>query len=1276
MNVSIRHNGSNISSHVIEYEREHKICTGIGQLNIVIAANIGRTFEPWDSIDIWENGSFQVRYYVSSISTSKPAATITLECQDKSKRLVDYFIPDQYTIDYPSYTGYWIKKFLTEAGITYQFRGSDVGVLISNNTALGLTPAYEQIMQLLQLSGWYMYFDGNGVAKIGSLDTELSNVRGTYGLHDIISIAKISDDKMLRNRAVVWGAFDPIRNQNSYADLATRTRWNYDSRDLRAMVVSNGNIPNRSSAYGIASKLLKEFSRITVEKHLTVVGASNKDLGDVVRVRSHVYNGTGMITTFGVHMGKDGLTTNLILDERCPRLFGFFDFGDYVYVGTYGGGVWRKHIRFDPKWYDFSAGLEDDMAVTDLHINNDMFGSITASGGMYYATSSDGPWQEYLITSLSAPESDQAEFSGGSPGSGVAMTEFSGLMGRAVIVDKITNTLKYGIDTYSGVNYGDYFLMYSGIVAATMSGVEYSGMMTSSGVSPSGYRGWIVEYDPFTSNSGVYPISISGNFDIMVLDLENDGVNDYVSVRAGSTIQHIGDLWNYGKHNTQPFASTTNARAYAVRPVDATLVEENLDGEERFSQIVGYENGLVIFDNEAAGEMEIISVTPDTTGSVGAIVKARLNRSKLIRDLTGPSSTFITREFLESDELDRVLTAHGRAPGNASDVLGIVKLGTESYRVYYWESAGPSVSSTISIYYQDWDTDGNVLDPEVLAFTGSLVPESVGYVRVPQSDSIVIGDKCYLLVYYFDADPSLYALSTPGFVQFYVCTIDLASGSVTGGSIGRLDLPEGPSSPGVGKFFFPPGPSVDYGRFGRPDTNLHSVNVNLFQDGESELPSIVGHVLLHLNQQPDPFELNYYNFSREYLVTGNTGGVSFSLIYDSGAGVLNEIAGRLWDKSQMIKLQLTASTGVVPITATTNTGSQFYAVSTTNGFMELGSIVDPIHLQYANTYGLLNTGTRYVTRDADEVFYLSDATTLTLGTPIAPPAGYILLKPYSSPLYNLDGQTYFLCEDDEGNTALIPFLNGSFVPSMKLKIPVRYNTFTRGINIGGFFVSEPLELFVSDPLLARAEVTYVDMLKPYSAGYLVLQRDGSDFHIIQEASKPIRVDISNSSPLLTVQDTESTFKSHYIFDNEILTVNTSFTFSSGIINVEGSGVRDYRYTFLEVPSGLETYSGIETASGILEGTEKLVLYAMGSGGVYYTYTNDLSSGFMQAYTIPSGEVERIETSNFVSSGQYVFVTTSGDIPQFYQKDPMNTIFEYYSGLPEFRATIIRVDDRF
>ncbi len=80
-------------------------------------------------------------------------------------------------------------------------------------------------------------------------------------------------------------------------------------------------------------------------------------------------------------------------------------------------------------------------------------------------------------------------------------------------------------------------------------------------------------------------------------------------------------------------------------------------------------------------------------------------------------------------------------------------------------------------------------------------------------------------------------------------------------------------------------------------------------------------------------------------------------------------------------------------------------------------------------------------------------------------------------------------------------------------------------------------------------------------------------------------------------------------------------------------------------------------------------------GIYTSDVSTYSGGFILWKEIPSGFAERIETTNYVYPGQYVFVTTSGDNPSFFQKDNDSMFFDSYSGLPDSRATIIRVDDR-
>lgn len=1244
MNVSVRHNGVNITDDVISYEREHKICTGIGTLELTVSLTSNRTFEPWDEIDIYENGSFQVKYFISEVGRGVPSGTITISCQDESKRLVDYFIPDSYTVEEPTFTRYWIQKFLDEAGINYQFTTSSPGNLLSNFTHLGLCPAYEQIMQLLQLSGWYMYFDGNSRAIIGSLKTDLSNVQGTYGEDRILSISVNYDDKMLRNRAVVWGSFDPLRGQSAFAEVKTITRWNYDTRDYRTMVVSNNNIPTVGAAYSIANTLIKEFARITIEKHVSIADAQNKNLGDVIRLRTRAWNGSGLITTFGISMSKQGLITNITLDERCPRLFGFFDFGDYVYVGTYGSGVWRKHIRFEHTWHNFSSGLMD-LAVTDLHINNDVFGAVAASGQGYYAQSSDGPWIPFTVTSLESSVLDEVEVgpSGELP-EDMEVTSFSGLMVRATIVDKVTNWVKYGIDTYSGLNYGDYFMMYSGWVHA--SGISSSGV-TASGSSSSGYRSWLVEFDPFTLASGVYPVSISGNFNMMVVDLENDGVNDYISVRSvGEGIPNDGVAWNFGYHESQPYAATKDDTGFSVTPENIQHVEDNTTGTLGYTSSVMSRHSLIAWDNQMTGDSLTCTLKKGASG-----VSPQLIRNKLTRTITGPHTTSLTRATQTSGQLTDIGSG---ATDSDEKVIGIIKTGLDNYRVYFWEI----VSNNLSIKYYDWDAAINSLSSVQTASSIGMNIDNSFRMAVPAI--MTMNGTGYLAIAYYDAPNT----SFPGvqtYMKFYLISIEMSSATVSS-SLTILPLLQ----EGSGGYYFVPSPSTVSGDGTRTFADTAgggAIRLGMFQNN-LETPRIVGWFETYHQVFDNGLGAPYRLSTQEYIITGSATVINIAATHSDVS--VGSTPSRFYGLTVPLptgNLQLTSRLGCVTFNAANGGSPKNVAWNGTTFRIGTGTLPD--QLLYTKVYPVLTDEDYYIVKTGSN-WFLADALSMEFGEQITAPTGFSMLKPFSSPLHSLTGQIYFLCAETLGfDTKLIPFANGSFTVDRGLLFPGA-GTSTRGIHIGGFFVSEPTNYTATNPVV---NIQYIDMLNPLdnSTLYLLLQRRGETFHKIQESGKPIRVDISNSSPVLTVLDNENTFKSHFINENEILTVSVSYPFVE-----TPSGVRDYRYTLLETTgSGIITSSGMETSSGV----SKLLLYVRESG-VYYSDTDLLISGFTMIYQIPSGVAERIETSNFVPSGQYIFVTTSGDNPQFFQKDPMDASFVSYSGLPSPRATIIRVDDRF
>lgn len=395
MNVIIRwRQGStttDITTRVISYEREQHICSGIATINLVLYSNDAPDFHTWDRITIWEEGNRKGYYWINEVSTNTKGELL-LSCQDGSKRLIDYFVTESYYIDYDSYTRGWIVQFLEEAGVTYQFDVESDGVLISNNTTLGPASAYEIIQTLLQMSGWYFYFDSDNICHIGTLTLNANDPTVTLSGSTILSFKGTKDDKMLRNRAVVWGN----GSQDDgwvFADLQESSPWTSSANDVRTVVLSNGAVRSTTVAYQLARRMLDEFNRITYVKVLDVAGEVNVELGNVIRVNTRYFKGEAMITSLGSSVSKGGLITHITLDERCPRLFAYYGYEGFVYIGTKDVGVWRKHLG-EGDWAAFTTGL-DEFQVNDLIIKSGVYACAAGQHGYINTDSKTADWHVY-----------------------------------------------------------------------------------------------------------------------------------------------------------------------------------------------------------------------------------------------------------------------------------------------------------------------------------------------------------------------------------------------------------------------------------------------------------------------------------------------------------------------------------------------------------------------------------------------------------------------------------------------------------------------------------------------------------------------------------------------------------------------------------------------------------------------------------------------------------------------------------------------------------------
>lgn len=1244
MDIRIEHDGSDITNHVIRYDREHKICTGIGMIELEVDYEYGATISPWDSIKVTENGKHAATYYVSVISEGQPSATIIISGQDNSKRLSDYFITDTYLIDYPSYTRYWIEIFLTEVGIDYDFTVSDMGSLLSNNTSLGLMSAYEQVIMLLQMSGWYITFNASGTAIIGKLDVTAAKSSGGLGDRDIIEIKVDKNDRMYRNRVVVWGNGDPETNRWVFADVSKPTKWDYDAIDKRTILISNSNIPSVQSAFMLANQALTEFARLNIEKYITVEDARDIHVGDAVNVQNKVFTGKGLVTTFGVSMSKSGLVSNIALDERCPRLFGFFNFGGYVYVGTFGSGVWRKNIQIysggaasgvvpsgyasgiiPTGWLDYSSGLME-MEVTDLHVNAGVLACITSSGQMYYSIEADNVWSGIPLSGI------QVTYSG----TLIEEQIYSGVMARACIIDRDTNFLRYAVDTRSGINYGDF--LYETDPLNQLSVLQ-------SGYPVSGYRSWIVDVNPYDGSiQEYYSVHVSGNYNFAVYDIENDGTHDYVeAMTTGSGGMLISMVeTDFGPHhfgiNTGwadaaglPFdGDYANTMAYSgfITPALQTLPYVVMDQY----------NSTSMWDYTAASGGT--ANTAYVTSSAGGYVK--LNVSKVLKN---SNNTLTKTDY--SIETTAIYTDIYGGPYNV--FLGASRQSPSVYN-FYFHNKYMGVSK---LDRYDYNIDMN-------SYSSTTMTSSLPDIDDAMSSNPTGTVKAFRQV---TRKHILYTarveLISDGFTAYLFAT-DLRTG-VTDTRTVVTKIGTG-TAQGDYVYTYPQPYLIPY--------------------GDEDIALICPYVQATFNYGgafPPDFKFKL----RRFAIMGRNGTLSDSEIYDWS---LTFGEADTLSKATFSNLKIGSFNSVSPYVV--------YRFSDTPTSIEVFDTVDYNEVtltnnsnklqQYSEIYSMQDDHTTGIAmKQSDKTFTYVDPVTGDPTTDIPDPTGYYLYA--FAGIDSFNGELFF-----KASTTPRPinaFSNMEFISIAGAVVTRRSNVTDKsriGTMIGNFRKSVTETYFVSPGVLQIA-----------APMYLVLQRDGYDFNVIKSGMYQDRLDISGYSPLVTMGRTIESMETYFIAsDNSVL--KTTHVGISGY-NI-GSGQSEGSLFTLGLLADDYRYSDFEDT--VESGTSRKILIAY-SGSIGTIDIMGESTAFSGAFLSPSGYINRLEVSNYFLPDQYVFISVSGYSVSggttgsgwgFFQKYPASGIYmsgvysdgynpysgafvDYSSGYPQARTTIIRLDDK-
>jgi hypothetical protein len=974
-----------------------------------------------------------------------------------------------------------------------------------------------------------------------------------------------------------------------------------------------------------------------------VEDARDIQVGDSVYIKNKLFTGKGLVTTFGTSMSCNGLISNITLDERCPRLFGFYNPGGYVYVGTYGSGVWRKHIMnfsgaviasgeavpsgfasgiVPSGWEDYSSGIQD-LRVTDLHVNAGVLASVTATGQLYYALEDETLFSGVVVGTIWSGivlSGFQVTYSG----TMIDSTVYSGLMGRACIIDRDTNYLRYAVDNRSGENLGDFLMETEGVYGsgftffyAQMSGIFASGIPDN--------KSWVLDVNPFDGGvSGVYPVWISGiaaasgvttisgigegTYNISVYDIENDGTHDYIEAMTVLSGYLPGDFYNseYGVEAGTPYS---------------------LGLDDRYNVFIPY-SGIPFpveqtFTYEFLGSVYNSFATWDYTGTDGDAYLAYPNTNGI-----NPWSLIVVKLELSSDKLsvvreDFYQTTDVPAPTGGTQ-LAVLRSSTNDYDFFFREGA---IIKKCSF---------RLSNNSVTTTTLCTWPGSVNAKILVRKNIVNILDTI---------------LVTNGF-KTYLYKIDLLTGSSTmsvvasqiGTGYGDGEHIYNSNGSSLLPFGYDTGVAVSISYVKR---TYHLVGAEYLMEHQLyRIFGIDGGIIRNsfvydwsavygwysdvgyesLTGSEGAFDSNHVYYSFVYLYTGTPGYLQVnSNWWDSSTGPT-------WEYDRIYTLNADVGFGIARLSS----DETFVKISLANGGI-LQNIPDPPGY-YLWTFDGIDTYSKDL--------YFKAATDPR-------PINNVEIKK----LISLDSSTFAITKISScASSGQGELMFGNFRQTARAIL---------GGNNIWFAIPKPMP--------------------GYFPMYMVLQRDGWDYHVVKSGFYQDRLDISNYSPLVTMGRQIDSLETYFISsDNTVLqTTQTSISgYNLGSTGMSGqllalkTEADDFRYSDFE--------DNLESGT-----SRKLLVAYSGNLGATDIYEASAFSGVVLS---PSGYINRVEASNYYLPDQYVFVSVSGYTGEsgewgFYQKNPSTIsgvpigdtfsgmFIDCSSGYPQARTTIIRLDDR-
>jgi hypothetical protein len=377
--------GNDVSNYVVSIERNQSICE-ISSVGVVrLSFEYATTVDPYDDVVIYEQGTKVFTGLVASAEKSRMAPDVSIQIQDYTLRLQDYWIDTEYRSTGET-AEYWIGFFCTLAGVSYVFDtsyGRIVPAVKPDEYGWQFTSAFDIIRQLVVIGGLHVFSDADGTLHFAKL------AAGALG--DSLAILHFARERSLdysRNKAIVFGKYP------SFAS-ATKTVSELGTREKTAILASPY-IDSYSYALNLATNMVNHFARASDVKTVEVEGNPNLVVGYNINVAESWsgINTSCMITSLSTTMSNAGYRMTLVLDELCPYIWGYFvTVVGKLYASTDGHGVWVS-TDLGMFWDDISGDLPSQaLYVRGISASGNMVWAATEYG-VYVTYSGGGHWED------------------------------------------------------------------------------------------------------------------------------------------------------------------------------------------------------------------------------------------------------------------------------------------------------------------------------------------------------------------------------------------------------------------------------------------------------------------------------------------------------------------------------------------------------------------------------------------------------------------------------------------------------------------------------------------------------------------------------------------------------------------------------------------------------------------------------------------------------------------------------------------------------------------